>query len=44
LQLHLQPLAQRIVKDRIAGEVGEIGDEDGILGIQGNGLMMAQKQ
>ena len=39
-----QTLAQRIVKDRIAGEVGEIGDEDGILGIQGNGLMMAQKQ
>ena len=30
-ELHRQRLLQRIVKDRIAGGVGEVGEDDGVL-------------
>jgi hypothetical protein len=43
LELYLQALAQGIVKDRIGGVVGEIGNQDGILGIKGAGPMRVQQ-
>ena len=42
-ELHLQTLAQRMVKVRVSSEVGEIGDQHRIHGIQSDGLMTAQK-
>jgi hypothetical protein len=42
-ELHLQTLAQRMVKVRVSSEVGEIGDQHRIPGIQSDGLMTAQK-